>query len=273
MLKEYAEIIDMNFIDGRNFTLTDQENTIILNEQAVLDLGWTNSTSIGKKIVMTGRNGFDATTYEVVGIVEDYHYQSMYEAVAPLFLKNNSKARSGGEASIVEISNDRFDETILSLQTTWNSIETAEVFDYYFLDDALNEVYQKEVKLSKTVNFVSGISMLICFLGLFELVTLTLESKKKEIGIRKVLGASGQTIVQLLSSAYAKTIVISILIGLPISYYLLDQWLSNFVYRVNYSFGLYFLVGFGILVLSVLLIGVQSWKVTRINPVDTLRSE
>lgn len=271
--EQYTEIIGTEFVEGRNFTSSDEEHSVILNEQAVVDLGWTNSSSIGKKIVLSGRNGFETTTYSVLGVVENYHYQSFYEEVAPLFLLNNGKSRTGGDASIVEVSKENFAESIVALENTWDAIEQAEAFDYYFLDDALNEVYQKEIKLSKTVNFVAGISILICCLGLFGLVTLTLESKKKEIGIRKVLGASGKSIIQLLSSSYSKTILISILIGLPISYYLLDQWLANFVYRVNYSFGLYFLVGFGILVLSLFLIGAQSWKVTRINHVDSLREE
>jgi putative ABC transport system permease protein len=270
--EQYADIIKIEFTSGRNFKTSDQENTVILNEQAVTDLGWTIEEAVGKKIVMTGRGGFDATTYEVLGVVENYHYQSMYEKVAPLFLKNNQNGNGGG-ASIVEISKERFEESILTLQATWDRIEKSEAFDYYFLDDALNDVYQKEVKLSKTVNYVSGISILICFLGLFGLVTLTLESKKKEIGIRKILGASGQTIIKLLSSSYTKTILVSIVVGLPLSYYLLDKWLSNFVYRVNYSFGIYFAVGLGILALSILLIGVQSWKATRSNPIDSLREE
>ncbi len=271
--EEYAEIIDIEFLAGRNFTIDDQENTVILNEKAVTDLGWEIENALGKRIVMTGRDGFDPTTYEVLGVIEDYNYQSMYEQVAPLFLRNNSKSRSGGDASIVKISKARFEESLAAIQNVWTDIEKAQAFDYYFLDDALNEVYQKEMKLSKTVNYVSGISILICFLGLFGLVSLTLESRRKEIGIRQVLGASGKTIARLLSSSYTRIIGLSIVIGAPISYYLLDQWLSNFAYRVDYSFTIYFAVGLGTLLLSIVLVGSQSIHASKTNPVESLRED
>ena len=129
------------------------------------------------------------------------------------------------------------------------------------------------MKLSKTVNYVSAISLLICFLGLFGLVSLSLESRKKEIGIRKVMGASGQRIARLLSASYTKVIALSILLGLPISYYLLNEWLSNFIYHVDYSFGLYTLVGITILALSLILTSSQSIHASRQNPVESLRED
>ncbi len=271
--EDYADIIDLEFIQGRNFEITDEENTVLLNQKAATDLGWPEEEAIGKNIVMTGRNGFDPTTYRVIGVVEDYHYKSMYEEIEPLFIKNNSKSRNGGDASIVKISKKGFDQTMSKIQTVWEEIEKSDAFDYYFLDDAMNKVYQKELKLSNTVNYVAFISILVCFLGLYGLVSLTLESRKKEIGIRKVLGASESLIALLLSSSYSKVIATSIIIGLPISYYFLNKWLSGFTYRIDYSFVIYFLIGLGLLAISLVLVSAQSIYASRKNPVQSLREE
>lgn len=271
--EQYADIIALDFVAGRNFSPEDQENSLILNEKAVEDLGLTLEEAMGKQLVMTGRSGFDATLYQIVGITADYYYQSLYEKVEPLFLMNNSKSRTGGDASIVQFSAGNMEQGLSTLSTVWADIEKGEGFDYYFLDDAVNEVYQREIKLSKTVNYVSAISILICLLGLYGQVSLNLQSRKKEIGIRKVLGASVQTIIQLFAGRYIWMICISILIGLPVSYKLLALWLANFEYSIGYSFPLYFATGLVLIAVSLLLIGIQSKIAARLNPVDTLRNE
>lgn len=271
--EQYADMLELDFVAGRNFSLEDQANTLILNEKAVADLGLRAEEVVGRQLVMTGRNGFDATQYTIIGVTADYYYQSLYERVEPLFLMNNSKSRSGGDASIVQLSAGNMDEGLSQLAAVWADIEKAEGFDYYFLDDAVNEVYQREIKLSNTVNYVSAISILICLLGLYGQVSLNLQSRKKEIGIRKVLGASTETIIRLFAKRYVWIIGLSILIGLPVSYRLLQLWLTNFEYSINYSFPLYFLVGLGLMVVSLVLIGFQSQIASRMNPVDTLRNE
>ena len=271
--QQYADIMELEFLSGRNFRNLDQENTMILNEKAVQALGLKASEVLGKQIVLTGRNGFDPATYEVVGVTKDYHYGSLYDLVEPLFLMNDSKSTIGGKASIVEISKANFDQTVAELGQIWAEIEKNEGFDYYFLHDAMNEIYAKEIKLSKVIVYASVVSAIICFMGLLGLVTLTLESRKKEIGIRKVLGATGISIAGLLSSTYSRIIGLSVLIGLPVSYILLNKWLESFAYRVNYSFGLYIIIGLGVLLLSITLIGAQTLRASRLNPVQSLRDE
>ncbi|MCE7995722.1 MAG: FtsX-like permease family protein [Roseivirga sp.] len=271
--EQYADILELDFVAGRNFTLEDQENAMVLNEKAVADLGLSPEEVVGRQLVMTGRNGFGDTQYIIIGVTKDYYYQSLYERVEPLFLMNNSKSRSGGDASIVQLSGGNIEEGLTQLAAVWTDIEKGEGFDYYFLDDAVNEVYQREVKLSNTVNYVSAISILICLLGLYGQVSLNLQSRKKEIGIRKVLGASTDTIIRLFAKRYVWMIGLSILIGLPVSYRLLQLWLANFEYSISYSFPLYFLVGICLMIASLVLIGIQSQIASRMNPVDTLRNE
>lgn len=271
--EQYADIIDLSFVAGRNFSLEDPENALILNEKAVADLGLSAEEVLGKQLVMTGRSGFDATRYNIIGVTADYYYQSMYEQVEPLFLMNNSKSRSGGDASIVQLNAESMDQGLADLASVWSNIEKAEGFDYYFLDDAVNAVYQREIKLSKTVNYVSAVSILICLLGLYGQVSLNLQSRKKEIGIRKVLGASAETIIRLFAKRYIWMIGLSILIGLPVSYRLLQLWLANFEYSISYSFPLYFAVGLSLVLVSLILISIQSQIACRINPVDSLRNE
>ena len=270
---DYASIMELEFTKGRDFEETDRENTLIINETAARALGWQDYEAIGKSLVIMERNGFGSTPYEIVGVIEDFHYQSMYEEVAPLFLKNDEHSRRGGAASIVQLSQQNLDETLAYLASTWSEIEQTEAFDYYFLDDAVSEEYEKEVKLSKTVKYVSAISIIVCLLGLFGLVSLNLESRRKEIGIRKVLGATIARIGLLFAQKYVGIIVISVAVGLPISYYLLNLWLANFKYSIDYSMLTYCLVGAGLLLVSLSLVGIQSASASQTNPVDSLRDE
>lgn len=270
---DYAKIMGLNFKKGRDFGPNDRENTLIINEQAAKDLGWEDYEAIGKQLVITGRDGFDPTPFEVVGVIEDYHYQSMYERVAPLFLVNDSQSRRGGAASIVQLSRNDLDESLAYLSEVWAGIEQVEAFDYYFLDDAVSEVYAREIKLAKTVKYVSAISITVCLLGLFGLVSLNLESRRKEIGIRKVLGATIQRIGLLFAQKYLWIITISVIVGLPLSYQLLNLWLSNFEYHISYSIGTYAAVGLGLLLVSLSLVGIQSAAASQTNPVDSLRDD
>jgi len=271
--EDYADMIGLTFATGRNFTEEDSENTLVLNQAALVALGWQADEALGKKLVMTGRDGFEDQTYNVSGIMEDYHYQSMYEEVAPLFLLNNSKSRAGGDASLVQISKADLNSALVYLESVWSEIEKNQAFDYYFLDDAVNEVYEKEVKLARTVNYVSAIAIIICMLGLFGLVSLSLQARKKELGIRQVLGARLAQIAGLVAKKYLVIIGLGTLLGLPVSYKLMQLWLSNFAYSVPYSFTTYLLVGLGLMALSLCLVSIQSAGVSQTNPVDSLRDE
>lgn len=271
--EQYSDILELEFISGRNFNNRDDENSLILNRKAIDALGWTPAEALTQRLIMTGRSGFEEQVYDIVGVVEDYNYGSMYEAIEPLFLKNDSQSTVGGKPSIVEISRENFDETLTYLSSVWNEIEQNEAFDFYFLDDAMRSIYENEIKLSKVTQHASIISLLICFLGLYGILNLTLASKKKEISLRKVLGASGKNLAQLLSTDYFKIILVAVIFCLPLSYIIINRWLENFAYRIEYSFLTYAMITAILMVSSLLLVSVQTLRASNVNPVDALRDE
>lgn len=271
--EQYSDILELEFLAGRNFDQRDDRNTLILNKKAVRSLGWSPSEALSKQLVMTDRSGFEPTVYAIVGVIEDYNYGSMYESIEPLFLQNDSRNTTGGNSNIVEISKDNFDETISYLGAVWSEIEQNNAFDFYFLDDAMSEIYENEIKLSKTTKYASMISILICFLGLYGISNLNLASRKREISLRKVLGASGKSLAQLLSTSYFKIIVAGVTLGLPVSYLLVNGWLENFVYHIDYSFATYTAIAAGLMVLSITLVSVQTLRASNVNPIDNLKDE
>ncbi|OEK01377.1 hypothetical protein BFP97_07535 [Roseivirga sp. 4D4] len=271
--EQYSDILELQFVSGRNFNASDDEHCLILNRKAIEALGWAPSEALTQKLVMTGRSGFEPQVYDIVGVVEDYNYGSMYEAVEPLFLQNDSQSLVGGKPSIVEISRGNFDETLVYLSSVWNEIEQNEAFDFYFLDDAMSTIYENEIKLSKTIQYASIISLLICFLGLYGILNLSLASKKKEISLRKVLGATGKSLAHLISIGYFRIILIGVILGLPISYVLINRWLESFVYHVKYSFATYTAIAATLMIVSIVLVSIQTFRASNVNPVDSLRDE
>ncbi|MBO3700663.1 ABC transporter permease [Roseivirga sp. E12] len=271
--EQYSEILKLEFLAGRNFEDRDNQNTLILNRRAVESLGWSPSEALSQKLVMTGRSGFEETIYNVVGVIEDYNYGSLYEPIESLFLQNDSKNTVGGNSNIVQISKDGFNETITYLSEVWSEVEQNNAFDFYFLDDAMSQIYENEIKLSKTTQYASMISILICFLGLYGISNLTLASRKREISLRKVLGATGKSLARLLSTSYFKIIGVGVVLGLPVSYLLVNNWLENFAYHVEYSFGTYTAIAISLMVISIALVSFQTLRASNVNPLDSLRDE
>lgn len=234
---------------------------IIFNEAAIKAMGVEDP--VGKVIDFGGRK------MEILGVVKDFHFQSLHEAVKPLFIRIDQLTGT----IVVKVKAGKEKETLRQLQQFYQAYNSGFTFDYRFLDADYQAQYAAEKQVAVLSRYFAGFAVLISCLGLFGLTAFTAERRRKEIGIRKVLGASERSILYLLSSDFTKLVMVAIGIGLPVSYFLIKHWLDNFAYRIALT--PWYFVGAGLVTLLVawLTVGTQAAKAARINPTDCLRDE
>jgi putative ABC transport system permease protein len=243
--------------------LTDS-SSFILNEAAVKMFGWHKDEVIGKKIRSYGQTG------KVIGVAKDFHFSSLHTTIAPLIML---VPKTKIEYLYVRLTPGDLNKTIASLESDWKAVVPNLPFDYLILDDHVGQMYRQDERLSQLLFIFCGLSVFLACLGLYGVVSLMAEARTTEIGIRKVLGASVSGIAVLLSGQFMLLVLIAAAIALPSSYYLLDQWLSYFAYRIT--------VPIDILIFSVLLssvlaglaVGFRSIKAAMANPVDSIKTE
>ena len=269
----YLFWIDFNFLDfyqveivkGRNFSAaygTDQNNAVIVNETFVQSLNW--SDPVGKKIQI-----WNNEEKEVVGVVNDFHFQSMHSQIKPILIF----CRSNNYYLHTRIRSDNIPETLGNLRKTYESYRIRYPFEYTFLDDNFNQMYNSERKSGQMLVSFSGLAIFIACLGIFGLASFTAERRTKEIGIRKVLGASVPRIIILLSEGFTKWIIIANLISWPIAYYAMHKWLQSFAYRIQLQVWMFLLSGMLALFIAFFTVGWQTMRAATANPVDSLRDE
>ena len=260
---DYIDTLEMKIIKGRNFSReyqTDKE-TVVINQAAVKHFGWDDPLEKTLK--------FEGKTYTVIGVVEDYHFESLRNQIKPIVLYLGN---STGRISF-RIKTENISGTIEALKGKWKEFLPDEPFDYAFFDDKFFSLYQAELMMGKIFGIFSGLAIFVASLGLFGLAAFTAEKKSKEIGIRKVLGASVPQILNMLTKEFMILVGISILIAWPIGYYLMSRWLQGFAYRVPFSLGIFIVSGFITVFISVLTISLQTLKAATSDPVKALRYE
>ncbi len=268
---DFARTMGIDMAAGRGFNeefKTDVGETAIINRAMVDLLGWGNPEDvIGKR--------FDRKT--IVGVTENFHFTSLHRPVGPFVLMrigDGSGAMAFSARYIaVRVNTEHIDETIDFIRDQWFSFTPNRPFEYLFLGDLLGDQYEAEATLGKVAGAFAGLSVLIACLGLFGLASFTTERRIKEIGIRKVMGATVSRLVVMLSSSFVKLVLLSIVIASPVAYLALNSWLSDFAYRT--SIGIWpFITSGGIAVLIVLLtVSYQTIKAASTNPVNSLRYE
>ncbi|MGB3850639.1 MAG: FtsX-like permease family protein [Tunicatimonas sp.] len=258
------ETLGIEMVSGRTFSrdFSTDSTKIIFNEAAIAVMGLTNP--VGQVINRWG------TEVEIVGVAQDFHFQSFHESVKPLFFM---LAPQQTDKVMVKIEASREREAIEELQTFYQAYSPGITFDYKFLDQDYQALYAAEQRVSTLSKYFAGIAILISCLGLFGLVAFTAERRLKEIGIRKALGASAFSIVRLLSYDFTKLVVVAIGVALPLSYFFAQRWLDSFAFRIDLQW--WHFIGTGVLVLLIawLIVGLQTLRAARVNPVDTLRNE
>lgn len=276
----YIPTMAMEMLEGRNFSdenTSDKRRSIIVNEAFAEAYGWDNA--VGKKI--PGNNFED---HEVIGVVNDFNYNSLHGEVTPLALVMDPMVIAPGIENIgigsnpipklmVRVSGDKVQAAISELETAWNKVAAGEEFQYSFVDETLAAQYRQEQNLGKIVTMASILAIVIGCMGLFALASLNMENRTKEISIRKVLGASEQKILILLSKEYVMLIGIALVVSVPITIYIMQDWLSSFAYRIELGVSTFLLTGILTLAIALLTIAYQAIKTAMKQPAETLKYE
>jgi putative ABC transport system permease protein len=274
LLTIYTAYVDYNFIDlfdielaqGRNFSrdfVSDQQEAVLINEASARILGL-------EKLEGQRLKHRDERYPEIVGILKDFNFQSLHNEISPLCLyldPNISFLLS------VKIKGDEIPETLSYIQSRLETISADYPFEYRFFDDVFDQAYRSEQKLGSLFVACAALAVFIACLGLLGLVAFTAEQRTKEIGIRKVLGASVPSILSLLSKGFLKWVIIANIISWPIAYYFMDKWLQNFAYRTSLNIWIFILSCLAAMVISAMTISYQTVKAATANPVDSLRYE
>ena len=272
--KDFLNTYKIEILEGRNFSLdfpTDQREAFILNEAAVEKFNW--SDPIGKEFSLTVyTDDADVRKGKVIGIVKNFHFQSLYNQLEPLVIYINKHPYYSDFLS-VRVRSGNLEETVAMLQEHWSGFNPDKPMEYYFMDQELDRLYHREVRIGKIFSSFAVFSIFISCLGLFGLSAFSAQRRIKEIGIRKVMGASTTSILRLLSREYLLLIAIANFIAWPLAWYLSREWLEGFAYRISPGTGVYLITLIGAVGIALLTVSFQSIKAAWSNPVDTLRAE
>ncbi|MEQ1588269.1 MAG: ABC transporter permease [Cyclobacteriaceae bacterium] len=277
---DYIPVLKMEMKWGRNFSdenPSDARRSVLVNEAFAKEYGWTDP--VGKRI--PGKNFAD---HEVIGIVKDFNYASLYTAVQPLVIVQDPTIILGGVENIsidnspvpkllVRLRADNMTTTIDEIKTTWDRLTGGEEFAFNFVDQTLNAVYASDQNLGKIVSIATLLAMAIGSLGLYALASLAMQNRTKEISIRKVMGATEQSLLVLLSKDYVLLIGISLLLSVPITWYMMSTWLQSFQYRIDVSWKVFALAGGLSLIVALVTISYQAIKTAWTHPAETLKYE
>ena len=266
---DFAKTLGLKIIAGRDFSenfKTDSLQSALINRTAANVLGYTPEQAIGKWIKNLTR---DSVRRTIVGVVEDYHFESLKKQIEPLAISQGSDKR----LALIRLKTDHLQSTIAGIKKIYADAAPDYPFEYSFLDERFEEAYKTEGRQQSVLSIFSFIAIFIACLGLFGLASYTAVKKTKEIGIRKVLGSSVQNIVLLLSKDLLKPVLVGTLIAVPVGYYAMNKWLQGFAYRIEFHwwmFAIAVVVGGAIALLTV---GLQAVKAALANPVKSLRTE
>ncbi len=272
---DYIETLGMEIIAGRNFSEereTDR-NAVILNESAVQRFGFEDP--IGEVITIYDSNDDGSINqdvlleYEIIGVVRNFHYQSLRENITPLGLFYEP---TYGNVAF-KISGENAAEAIGLLEEEWNRRANGQPFSYTFLDERFDQMYRSENRVQNLMSAFSVLAILIACLGLLGLSAFSAEKRSKEIGIRKIMGAGVASILGMMSKEFIYLVSISFIISVPIAYLAMQQWLQEFTYRTEIGIGVFVAAGLGTLVIALMTVSWQSLRAALMNPVESLRSE
>ena len=276
--EQYIPTLGMQIVAGRNFSrdFPSDSNAVVINETAALKMGWmtpdrpmTTSDLIRRSITQKDNNG-TGKTYHVIGMIRDFHFRSLHELISPLVMTLDT---AGGGTLIVKTRTTDPMGLVTSIKKEWAALKPGAPFSYSFLDDRFNATYRNEQHIGLILGIFAGLTIFVACLGLFGLATFTAERRTKEIGIRKVLGASSRAIVALLSKEFLRLVVVSFLIAAPLAWLVMNRWLQDFAYRTTIGWWIFVLAALLAAGIAILTIGFRALRAAMSNPVDSLRAE
>jgi putative ABC transport system permease protein len=262
----YIPTLGMQIIEGRNFSkdFPTDSFAVIINEAAVRDLGWSGTSPIGKTIVTSGQHEF-----KVIGVVSDFHYASVKQKIAPLMMELGNM-QSG---LIIKIKTADVHGLLADVKKQWDAFNPGAPFAYYFLDDKFASLYAAEQKTGQIFTVFALVAIIIACLGLFGLATYITQQRTKEIGIRKIFGASVSNVLVLVSKEFLMLVFIAFAIAVPVTWWAMYKWLEDFAYRVNISWWIFAIAGALALFIALFTVSFQAIKAAIANPVKSLRTE
>jgi putative ABC transport system permease protein len=258
----FLQTVGIKIKEGRNFSNnTNAENEIIFNESAIERMGLKDP--VGKTVKFWGMNK------QIVGVTRDFNFESLYQTVKPCFFRMYPIMPN----IIVKIKAGTEKQTIEQIQKSYSSFNKGLAFDYKFLDDEYQALYTSENRVAVLSKYFAGLAILISCLGLFGLASFTAQRRQKEIGIRKVVGASVSSVVVMLSKDFLKLVLIAVLVAFPMLWWVMNAWLSSFAYRIPIGPDIFIIAGGSIILITLFTISFKSVKAAIANPVNSLRSE
>jgi len=261
----------IKLLAGKNFDLTQEQNfnDVIINETSLKLLGFENpEEAIGRWIF---RRGNDTTRYEVIGVVADFHNEGLQKPIYPIIWNNNYPREFGYFA--IRVNTKNIQETTTQLQTVWNRHYTKDKLDFVFADQQFNRQYESESRYSRFYLWLTLLSISIASIGLYGLILFYLVKREKEIGIRKINGATIAQVMFLLNKEIAKWVATAFIIAVPFSWYAMHTWLQNFSYKTGLNWWIFAVCGLVVFAIALLTVSWQSWRAATRNPVEALRYE
>ena len=276
---DFIETMGIEVIEGRSFSRevpADERRAFIINEaalrgaRAMLGADWSPIDKKLDRYLRAQTEWVLGKPGRIIGVVRDFHYQSLHHRIAPLVLQMNPQGR---DHFVMRLQAADLPGTLAHLESVWKQFLPDRPFEYYFLDASFDRLYRAEQQKATLLSIFTILSLIIACLGLFGLAAFTAEQRTKEIGVRKVLGASLADIVVLLSKGFAGLVLVAFVVATPLAYFGANWWLANFAYRVDISWPIFLIAGLAALGIAVLTVGYQAVKAAMADPVESLRYE
>ena len=268
---DFVPTLQLQLLYGRNFSKDFSDSaSVILNEAALSQIGWKKP--LGQYLKYPGGND---QKFKVIGVVKDFNVQSLHNLITPfaLFHSSSKTYDLGSSFIVVRVEPGETNNVINKLESKWKSFAAATPFDYSFLDEEFNALYLSDKRMGSVFGLFTILSVFVACLGLFGLATYTAERRTREIGIRKVLGASVQGIVRLLSQDFLKLVFIASIIAFPVAWWAMNKWLEDFAYRINISWEVFLASGLAVILIALVTVSFKAIKAAITNPVKSLRME
>lgn len=270
---DFLQTLGIKPVAGRLFSgdfMADTSRRLILNEQAIHEMGFASAADAVQKKVMVDWQGRNYQ-FEIVGVVHDFHFSNLHAAIAPYGFQLTTG--QGFNYLVAHVRGGQLQSTLQAVENSWRRLNPNEPFEYNFLDETFQQSYAADIRLGALVRYFTIIAILISCLGLFGLATFSAEQRTKEIGVRKVLGASVSGIVALLSKDFLKLVAIALLIGCPLAGWAMHSWLKDFPYRTDLGWTVFVITAGTAMFIAFLTVSVQAIRAALINPVKSLRTE
>jgi putative ABC transport system permease protein len=270
---EFLTMSKMNLVEGRLFTEADAAKPFgycLVNEAMVKQMGWTDALS--EKLTIPGDDQNPAQEIQVIGVIRDFHFASLHHPIEPLVIGQQNPRGVGGNL-MVELQDGNPSEALTQIEAGWKKVFPNKEFNYKFLEDTFRKMYETEEKVFSVFIYFAMLAIVLCCLGLYGLSAFTTEQRTKEIGIRKVMGASVNNILVLLNKDFMKLVIASIILATPLAWYAVRQWLDNFAYRTDINPMYFFVASLFAVLITLITVSLHAMNTALRDPIKALRYE